>query len=149
MASKRHLLASSQMVLEPPLHILMKYEEQGLVSTGSDNARKGRRQLLSSLQINVIMQEIGAYNARQLDGSVKPNENSENVDSRNSRTSHDPSKGTSSGILNKKRPSNELKGRNPEKRAKIAAGGKHGILFKYSQGFTNAVRRKVFAEEFM
>ena len=32
------------------------------------------------------------------------------------------------------------------KKGKIAAGGKHGILFKYTQGFTNAVGRKVFAE---
>ena len=138
-----------RMTLEPPLHILTKYENQEPVAKKGDDAVKSRRQQLSTLQINVIMQEIGAHKSRQMGGSATLGEDSENINSGNVRTSHDPSKGTSSGVLNKKRTSAELKGRDLEKRAKIAAGGKHGVLFKYTQGFTNAVRRKVFAEEFL
>jgi chromosome transmission fidelity protein 18 len=52
-----------------------------------------------------------------------------------------------SGVENKKRRlmTKEI---SIEKRRKIREEGKHGILFKFTQGFTNAVHRKVFTSEF-
>ena len=52
-----------------------------------------------------------------------------------------------SGVENKKRRF-MAKDISVEKRRKINAEGKHGILFKFTQGFTNAVHRKVFTSEF-
>ena len=123
---------SKKMVLDPPLHQLTEYED---VPPTTDR-EKNRRQAFSKDQINTLFREMEKIRLQQRMGhdvDVEEGSGDSTVDAFSKA---------------KKRALPEAKIQSKEKRAKIADDGKHGILFKFTEGFTNAVQRKVYTSEF-
>ena len=168
----------ARLMLDPPLSELATFgrKEEGTQNKFGDTSRQrmqkkklSRRPKFSHDQLKTIIHEVEAFKLTRQSLIAKAKEQIQ-ANSANDMLSPESKKRLQndmvsdmeknmrhignasfehgrSGVENRKRGL-AAKKVSLEKRQKIAKEGKHGILFKYTQGFTNAVHRKVFVSEF-
>ena len=168
----------ARLMLDPPLSELATFgrKEEGTQNKFGDTSRQknaekklSRRPKFSHDQLKTIIHEVEAFKLTRQSLIAKAKEQIQ-ANSANDMLSPESKKRLQndmvsdmeknmrqignagfehgrSGVENRKRGL-ATKEVSLEKRQKIAKEGKHGILFKYTQGFTNAVHRKVFVSEF-
>lgn len=168
----------ARLMLDPPLSELATFgrKEEGTQNKFGDTSRQknaekklSRRPKFSHDQLKTIIHEVEAFKLTRQSLIAKAKEQIQ-ANSANDMLSPESKKRLQndmvsdmeknmrqignasfehgrSGVENRKRGL-ATKKVSLEKRQKIAKEGKHGILFKYTQGFTNAVHRKVFVSEF-